>query len=133
MGAGISQKDLRKRLYNALKSQQRELMRAGIPTLYKNLQLYPDVTNIPIPNRIFFSIRYNVLRASNGESAAMRYVTILHPDGSEQVFGKDWDANKGIERIKELYARLETEADEADDTSVFSQGQQPKNFRPSRI
>jgi hypothetical protein len=39
MGAGISEKDLRKRLYNALKAQQRDLIRAGVPTLYKNLQL----------------------------------------------------------------------------------------------
>jgi hypothetical protein len=42
-----------------------------------------------------------VLRASNGEVAAMRYVHVVH-DGI--TYGKNWDADKGIKRIKELWA-----------------------------
>lgn len=100
MGAGIDPRILRKRLYNALKSQQRELLREGIPTVYRNLQLAPDTTGRT--DSLAFNIRYNVLRASNGEVAAMRYVTVIH-NGVYEYFGKDWDAEKGIQRIKELW------------------------------
>lgn len=100
MGAGIDPKTLRKRLYNALKSQQRDLIKAGITTKYRNLQLFPDTTGRT--DDLAFNIRYNVLRLSNGEVAAMRYVTVQY-QGTDRVFGKDWDADKGIELIKELW------------------------------
>ena len=100
MGAGISPRILRKRLYYALKCQQRDLNRAGIPTLYKNLQLFPDMTG---RNEDFaFNIQYRVLRASNGETCAMRYVTVIN-NGTETVYGKNWDAEQGIEAIKQHY------------------------------
>jgi hypothetical protein len=101
MGAGIDPNTLRKRLYNALKSQQRDLIRAGIPTVYRNLQLCPDTTGRT--DGLAFNIRYHVLRASNGETAAMRYVTVLDGTGVNRYFGKDWDSEKGIELIKQLW------------------------------
>jgi len=33
---------------------------------------------------------------------AMRHVTVHH-QGTERIFGKDWDADKGIQLIKELW------------------------------
>ena len=100
MGAGIDPKILRKRLYNALKSQQRELNKAGIPTLYRNLQLFPDMTGRS--EDFAFNIQYRTLRASNGEVAAMRYVTVID-NGTETVYGKEWDSQKGIEAIKQHF------------------------------
>jgi hypothetical protein len=92
MGAGISQKDLNRRLYTRVKNLQRQLARAGIASQYKSLTLLGETSEGP------FQIFYRTLRASNGECAALP-VCIL---GSE-TFGGSCDNTFGraFERLLE--------------------------------
>lgn len=106
MGAGISSKDWRKRLYNSLKKFQRQLIKAGVPTLYKNLQLFPDTTGLK--DEIAFNITYySIGPASNGERAARLVVWLQVNAEPIRKWGVDnWNGSEGIPAIIETYTRL---------------------------
>jgi hypothetical protein len=99
MGAGISQKVLNAHYYRRLKLLQRELISAGVPTAYRQFQLFSgnDAHN-------GFNISYNTLRASNGETCGMLHVSIAASETHEKEhYGRQWDSAEGIERIKQLF------------------------------
>jgi len=103
MAAGIPQRLLNNRYRYRLQKIRRELIAAGVPTLYKRYQLFPDTTGRKDENG--FNIRFRTLRASNGETAGLLCVTILIAEGKDENYGGgNWDSDKGIARIKELFA-----------------------------
>ena len=96
MGAGISQKDLNRKIYTRLKKFQRQLARAGVQAKYYHQCLTGET---PIG---FFHLFYrSPLRASNGECAVAVVLTI-----GEERFG-GWCTEKyqrfetGFERLLE--------------------------------
>ena len=94
MGAGVSQKAMNGYYYRRLKKIQWELERAGVASKYERFQLF-GATGEP------WNIQFSTLRASNGETCGLMYVTV----GENEQYGKNWDAEKGIARIKELYGK----------------------------
>jgi hypothetical protein len=70
MGAGISQKDLNRKLYTRLKAFQRQLARAGIAAEYKSHSLHGETVLGP------FCVYYRTIRASNGECASAPLVCV---------------------------------------------------------
>lgn len=97
MGAGVSQKVINGYYYRSLKRIQRELEAAGVPSVYGRWHLGGNG----------WGIHYNTLRASNGETCGMMYVTI---DSPRESYGRNWDSEKGIARIKQLFGKQTTEA-----------------------
>jgi hypothetical protein len=101
MGAGISQKDMNSYYYRNLKKLQRELRAVGVDSHYGQFQLsgVGESTN--------WVIWYSTLRASNGETCGMLKVSISHGGfKSLELYGSE----RGIARIKELFAKPITEA-----------------------
>jgi hypothetical protein len=92
MGAGVSQKTMNGYYYRRLKKLQRELEVAGVPSVYGRWHLGGNG----------WGVYFNTLRASNGETCGMMHVCI---DAPLERYGKNWDAEKGIARIKELFGR----------------------------
>ena len=101
MGAGISQQDMNRRFYSALKHIQRELAEAGVPVTYRRLSLYHAD---PFAGDDF-NITFKTLRASNGEAAGILNVRVTVEDklsvyNMNSVVG---NAQMGIDRIKALW------------------------------
>ena len=101
MGAGVSQKVMNGYYYRRLKKLQREFAVAGVPSQYIVRQLLSTDGN--------WRIAFNTLRASNGETCGMMHVYLALPDGTMESYGKHWDAEKGITRIKELFGKQRTD------------------------
>ena len=108
MGAGLSKTQRNRRIYTRLQSIKRELIRAGVPTLYKGGQLFlNDIANIGGG----FNVSYIWLDASNAEGAAIPQIRIQPPNPilHSEDFGGRWVATKngtfeqGIARLKELF------------------------------
>lgn len=105
MGAGLSKKQFKDRVYRRLKATQRELQADGIKVVYKNFQLYPDTTGMTFS--VGFNISYRRLDASNGETAGLPRIIVQPYASADEEYGwwnspnGDWD--KGIARIKELF------------------------------
>ena|SRR5665213_4451092 len=105
MGAGISQKRMNGYYYRSLKKFQRELRAVGVNSQYGQFQLMGCV------GPKVWVIWYKTLRASNGETCGMLRVSINHGDFvALETYGKDWDSEKGIARIKNLFGTQTTEA-----------------------
>lgn len=96
MGAGVSQKVVNGHYYRRLKKLQRELEAAGVPSQYGRWQLLSTTGD--------WRISFNTLRASNGETCGMMHIAIGNP---QENYGKNWDAEKGIARIKQLFGRTQ--------------------------
>jgi hypothetical protein len=111
MGAGLSKAQFNGRVYRRLKSTQRQLVRAGVPTIYENYQLYPDLTGVEDTGK-GFNIGYTRLNASNGETAGIPLILVTI-NGDREEYGwwnsKHGDFNKGIARIIELFAGKDPE------------------------
>lgn len=134
MGAGLSIKARNGRVYRRLKRLQRQLLEAGVNTVYHRYSLsHNDVYSIGGG----FNIHYNWSYASNGESAAAPLVTIpadvikgVTVDKRETYGG--WSTQegslgtfeKGIERLKELFAvkTYVPEPDEDDESNRMDDG-----------
>lgn len=109
MGAGLSKRQRNQRIYTRLQSVKRELIRAGVPTLYKGGQLFfNDITNL----NGGFNVSYKWIGASNGECAATCVIHIQPPDPvlhAENYGGwctdkaNDGTYEKGVARLKELF------------------------------
>ena len=106
MGAGVSQKVMNGHYYRRLKKIQRELERAGVPSQYGRFQLFGKGEG-----RKAWAAFYNTLRASNGETCGLLHISINHGDFIPlESYGKNWDSDKGIARIKELFGTNAKEA-----------------------
>lgn len=125
MGAGIPVKTRNARIYRLLKGIQRDLAKAGVECVYHRYSLsHHDVHDIGGG----FNIHYNWSFASNGECSATPLVTIPPTVIARKLSGHTVIENretyggwctqkdsigtfeKGIERIKELFAVKKTEA-----------------------
>ena len=95
MGAGVSQKVMNGYYYRRLKKLQWELEGAGVASQYGRFQLMSNTGD--------WRVSFNTLRASNGETCGMMHVAI----GETERYGRNWDSDKGIARIKELFGRKE--------------------------
>lgn len=93
MGAGISQKDLNRKLYTRLKNYQKQLARAGVSSTYSGRRLVGE-----IPEGIF-QIYYETIRASNGECCSFP-VCCIGGQYQRGLNGFDHQFNKLLESGK---------------------------------
>lgn len=97
MGAGVSQKVMNGHYYRRLKKIQRELEVAGVACQYGGLELFSTTGD--------WKMSFNTLRASNGETCGMLYIFVGLHNGVMKSYGKNWDAENGIEAIKQQFGR----------------------------
>lgn len=121
MGAGMSRKQFNDRVYKLLKRTQRDLLKAGVPVKYEKYQLFPDMTNDK--RDIAFNISYNRLNASNGEVAGIPQIRVQVGAGRIEKYGwctsPDGDFDKGVARIKELFAKQVPDFTVQNEGSIF--------------
>lgn len=108
MAAGLTKKQWYTRMYNKLQSTKRELEKAGVAVVYRNLQLFPDMTGLTHETHdLGFNISFQTSRASNGEAAAWQVITVVI-DGKKELYGwmqKDGDFEKGMLRVSQLFGK----------------------------
>jgi len=116
MGAGLSKKQFNDRVYRRLKKIQRQLIKAGVPTLYENYQLFPDTTNEK--RDLAFNISYARLNASNGETAGIPSIRLQNGANPIEKFDH-LNFEKGIARIIEVFTKLTPDFYVQDGGSIF--------------
>ncbi len=89
MAAGLSPEREYRLMYSRLKSIQRELAQAGVPSTYRGGELFGDG----------FKISYRRLNASNGECALLFEIYVRKADGGVAKYDH-LSFGHGLERIK---------------------------------
>jgi hypothetical protein len=107
MAAGLSKRQIYRRVYSRLKQLQWELARAGVYSVYRKQQLASDEDKNP--SGLQFNVSFRILSASNGEVAGLPVVTIWENRvvPQKEIYGEimgTFDA--GIRRLKEVAAQL---------------------------
>lgn len=111
MAAGLSKKQMYRRIYNRLQSFRYKLERAGVRSSYSKQQVCWDSTDDTRHLTVTgFNIRFDIGRASNGECGGFPRITIYYVDGTHKVYGwmceaGTWDA--GFQLLITLFARQE--------------------------
>ncbi len=109
MGAGISNNAMNSRIRRRLQKIQNQLGVAGVKSVYRNYQLvrFEDLNDLAIGG---FNITFNVLRASNGESASFIHIIIRHTLQGDFSFGGTKEVNgsfdDGIKKLIEIFAEV---------------------------
>ena len=111
MGAGLSQKQIKSRIYNRLKTIQRNLGKAGVPVSYHNYQLCRFET-ANSPHIGGWNISFRTSRASNGEVAGVPAVYITNSIRGDFKFGGfDQDSlgsfDQGIAHLIQIFSERE--------------------------
>lgn len=108
MAAGLSQKQIYRRVYSRLKQTQRELFKAGVSTVYKRRTLAWFDTGLAPHIDGGFNVNFYVSRASNGEVAGFQNVYLVF-NGEYKEYGWQKPAGtfeQGIEQVKTLFAQV---------------------------
>jgi hypothetical protein len=108
MGAGLSQKQINSRIYNRLQTIKRQLEQRGVSVFYGNHSLCRN--EVEGSQKIgSFNIRYDISRASNGETAGFPQVYITGALRDNGTYGWQKEAgsfDKGIEKIIEIFSEM---------------------------
>ena len=106
MGAGLSQTQIRSRVYNRLQTVKHRLERAGVSVVYRkgSLVRYECQNSQKIGG---FNISYSISRASNGEVAGFPRVYITGALRDNGTYG--WQEtlgtfDLGIDKLIELFS-----------------------------
>jgi hypothetical protein len=111
MAAGLSSKQIYGRIYNRLQSIRYKLVKAGVETIYRKSQIFPDVTKYNGTEADGFNISFDTWRASNGETGGFAKCTIFYNDSRGTVqFGHmlaGGSFEQGIAEVVRIYGRTQ--------------------------
>jgi hypothetical protein len=117
MGAGLSRKQIRDRVYRRLKSLEYELSKAGVATIYEKATAARDASLVFFEgdgSTVFphnpvdggFNIKFNISRASNGEVFGSPTIYLVYKGESKNYGWTSVHGNfeTGMAKIKELFS-----------------------------